>query len=92
MVIGATNRPEMLDKALRRPGRFEKELEVGVPTPKARTAMLEQNMLPLSHSVSKEAIQRVAETLHGFVAADIYGLAQAAAMQVMTRCAASGAS
>ena len=58
---------------------------MGVPTPKARVAMLEQNMLPLSNNVSKEAIKSIAETLHGFVAADIYGLAQAAAMRVMTR-------
>lgn len=85
VVIGATNRPERMDRSLRRPGRFEKELEVGVPTPKARVAMLEQNMLPLSNNVSKEAIKSIAETLHGFVAADIYGLAQAAAMRVMTR-------
>jgi hypothetical protein len=58
-----------------------------VPTPTARIAMLEQNMKPLSHNVTKEGMKRIAETLHGFVAADIYGLAQAAAMRVMTRCA-----
>lgn len=85
-MIGATNRPEMLDRALRRPGRFEKEMEVGVPTPAARTAMLEQNMHPLSHNVTKEGMKRIAGTLHGFVAADIYGLAQAGAMRVMSRC------
>lgn len=88
-MIGATNRPEMLDRALRRPGRFDAELEIGVPTPTARVAMLEQNMRSLSHNVTKEGMKRIAETLHGFVAADIYGLAQAAAMRVMARCAAA---
>lgn len=40
VVVAATNRPEALDPALRRPGRFDRELEVGVPTPAQRAAIL----------------------------------------------------
>lgn len=86
MVIGATTNLDSIDKIIRRPGRFEQELEVSVPTPKARVAMLEYHLSTISHNLSKEAIKRIGESLHGFVAADIYGLAHAGAMRVMCRC------
>ena len=50
VVVAATNRPEALDPALRRPGRFDRELEVGVPTPAQRAAILRRAFHHWSHA------------------------------------------
>jgi transitional endoplasmic reticulum ATPase len=84
IVIAATNRPDALDPALRRGGRFDREIEIGVPNRKARLEILKihtRNM-PLTKDVN---IEELADRTYGFVGADLEGLAKEAAMNVIRR-------
>ncbi|MBT3394835.1 CDC48 family AAA ATPase [archaeon] len=84
VVIGATNRPNAIDPALRRPGRFDRELVFGVPDAKGRLEVLKihtRNM-PITKSVDLEELAR---STHGFVGADLESLAKEAAMNVLRR-------
>ncbi|WP_405289931.1 CDC48 family AAA ATPase [Methanobrevibacter sp.] len=84
VVIGATNRPDSLDPALRRPGRFDREIEIGVPDTEERKEVLEihtRNM-PLAEDVD---LDKIAGTTHGFVGADLESLCKEAAMRVVRR-------
>jgi transitional endoplasmic reticulum ATPase len=79
IVIGATNIPEVLDPALRRPGRFDREIEIGVPNTQARLQILKihTRAMPLAPDVN---IQEIAEHSHGFVGADLEALCQEVGM------------
>ncbi len=84
VVIAASNIPNALDPALRRPGRFDRELEIGVPGQEARHEILKihtRNM-PLENDVD---LQDISSVTHGFVGADISALAKEAAMIVLRR-------
>ncbi|WP_049982983.1 AAA family ATPase [Halorubrum sp. BV1] len=84
IVIGATNRVDTLDPALRRGGRFDREIEVGVPGESGRRQILDVHTrrMPLADDVD---LDRIASRTHGFVGADIEGLAQEAAMTALRR-------
>jgi transitional endoplasmic reticulum ATPase len=79
IVIGATNIPEVLDPALRRPGRFDREIEIGVPNTQARLQILRihTRAMPLAADVN---LQEIAEHSHGFVGADLEALGQEVGM------------
>jgi len=79
IVIGATNIPEVLDPALRRPGRFDREIEIGVPNTQARLQILRihTRAMPLAADVD---LQEIAEHSHGFVGADLEALGQEVGM------------
>ncbi|TKJ19323.1 MAG: AAA family ATPase [Promethearchaeota archaeon Loki_b31] len=79
IVIGATNRVNDIDIALRRPGRFDKEIEIGVPDTHGRYEILQIHTrgMPLDDDVD---LRTIAEKTHGFVGADIEALAKEAAM------------
>ncbi len=84
VVIAATNIPNSLDPALRRPGRFDREIEIGVPQKEGRLDILKihtRNM-PLGKNVS---LKKMAEVTYGFVGADLASLAKEAAMIVLRR-------
>ena len=84
VVIGATNRPNAIDEALRRPGRFDREITFGVPSKEGRLEILKihtRNM-PLAKDVNIEALAGIT---HGFVGADLAALAREAAMNVLRR-------
>ncbi|MEM3227573.1 MAG: CDC48 family AAA ATPase [Candidatus Micrarchaeaceae archaeon] len=84
IVIGATNRPNAVDSALRRPGRFDREIEIGVPDRNARKEILQihtRNM-PLTEDVN---IDELANMTHGFTGADLAALAREAAMSSLRR-------
>ncbi|MEK6905429.1 MAG: CDC48 family AAA ATPase, partial [Nanoarchaeota archaeon] len=84
IVIAATNMPQLLDSALRRPGRFDREIEIRVPDRRGRLDILKihtRNM-PLAKNVTLEELARVT---HGFVGADLNSLAKEAAMIVLRR-------
>ena len=83
ITIGATNRPEVLDMALRRPGRFDREIDVGVPGTRARAQMLKHCLRSITHDIPDADIDSFAADMHGFVAADVDALAQEAAMQAL---------
>ena len=83
-VIGTTNRVDAIDPALRRPGRFDREIEIGVPDADGREEVLQIHTrgMPLAEDVD---LERYAENTHGFVGADIENLAKEAAMTAMRR-------
>jgi transitional endoplasmic reticulum ATPase len=84
VVIGATNREEAIDPALRRPGRFDREIEIGVPDRSGRIEILQIHMrgMPISDDVNLESL---ADRMHGFVGADINALCKEAAMRALRR-------
>ncbi len=84
VVIGATNRVDALDPALRRGGRFDREIEVGVPDRDGRKEILQVHTrnMPLSDTVD---INEFADSTHGFVGADLESLAKEAAMNALRR-------
>jgi len=84
IVIGATNRPNALDPALRRPGRFDREIEIGVPDRQGRYEILlvHTRNMPLADNVE---LRKLAEITHGFVGADLAALCREAAMKALRR-------
>jgi transitional endoplasmic reticulum ATPase len=84
VVIGATNRVDAIDAALRRPGRFDREIEIGVPGEPDRIDILKIHSrgMPLSEDVSLEVL---AQQTHGFVGADLAALAREAAIRALRR-------
>ncbi|MDD6285422.1 MAG: CDC48 family AAA ATPase [Methanobacteriaceae archaeon] len=84
VVIGATNRPDAIDEALRRPGRFDREIEIGVPDKDERKEILEVHTrrMPLAEDVN---LDEITEVTHGFVGADLEALCKEAAMRVLRR-------
>ncbi|MHA1819701.1 MAG: CDC48 family AAA ATPase [Promethearchaeota archaeon] len=84
VVIGATNRPNAIDEALRRPGRFDREIEIGVPDKQGRLEILQIHTrgMPLADDVD---LKYYAEKTHGFVGADLAMVAKEAAMKTLRR-------
>ena len=84
VVIGATNRPNALDPALRRPGRFDREIEIGIPGKNARKEILEIHTrgVPLAEDVD---LEKLADMTHGYVGADLAALVKEAAMRALRR-------
>jgi len=84
IVIGATNRPDAIDEALRRPGRFDREVEIGIPAREGRTEILQIHTrgMPLDESVD---LARVADITHGYTGADLEALSRESAMKALRR-------
>ncbi|MGC8556583.1 MAG: AAA family ATPase, partial [Fervidicoccus sp.] len=84
VVIGATNRPDALDPALRRPGRFDREIEIAPPDVKARKEilMVHTRNVPLAEDVD---LDKLAAITHGFTGADLAALVKEAAMNTIRR-------
>jgi transitional endoplasmic reticulum ATPase len=84
VVIAATNRPEAVDPALRRPGRFDREIAIPMPDKKARKEILQVHLrnMPLADDVN---IDELAELTHGYSGADIAALAREAAIRALRR-------
>jgi transitional endoplasmic reticulum ATPase len=84
VVIGATNRPNAIDPALRRPGRFDREIDIGIPDEQGRLDILliHSRGMPLTEDVNLESIAKVT---HGFVGADLEALSKEAAMRSLRR-------
>jgi transitional endoplasmic reticulum ATPase len=84
VVIGATNRINSLDPALRRPGRFDREIEIGVPDRDGRLEILQIHTrgMPLAEDVD---LKKLADVTHGFVGADLEALAKEAAIRALRR-------
>ena len=84
VVIAATNREDAIDPALRRPGRFDREIEIGVPDKNGRSEILGVHLrgMPLADDVD---IEKLAASTQGFVGADLASLAREAAMKCLSR-------
>ncbi|MBM3904171.1 MAG: CDC48 family AAA ATPase [Thaumarchaeota archaeon] len=84
IVLGATNRPDSVDPALRRPGRFDREIEVSVPNVDGRLEILQIHTrgMPIAEDVE---LRRLAAELHGYTGADIKSLCREAALKAIRR-------
>jgi len=84
VVIGATNRPNALDPAIRRPGRFDREIEIGIPDKEGRLEILQIHTrgMPLGDDVD---LVQLASMTHGYVGADLAALAREAAMRALRK-------
>ncbi|MCD6473791.1 MAG: CDC48 family AAA ATPase [Thermoplasmata archaeon] len=84
VVIGATNRINAIDPALRRPGRFDREIEIGIPDKKGRKEILEIHTrgMPLAKDVD---LDKIAEMTHGYSGADLAALCKEAAIRALRR-------
>ncbi|XP_021807884.1 calmodulin-interacting protein 111 isoform X2 [Prunus avium] len=87
LVISATNRLDSIDPALRRTGRLEKEIEIGVPSPNQRLEILNVLVSAMKHSLSDEQVQHLAIATHGFVGADLAALCNEAGFNCLKRSA-----
>ncbi len=85
IVIGATNRPNSLDPALRRPGRFDREIEIKVPNERGRKEIFQIHTRTMPLKDKKELITDFAKITHGFVGADISAVCREAAMSALRR-------
>ena len=84
VVIAATNRPDSIDPALRRPGRFDREVEIGIPDDEGRFDILSIHTrgMPINKKVN---LKQISKTTHGFVGADLEVLSKEAAMRSLRR-------
>jgi transitional endoplasmic reticulum ATPase len=84
IVIGATNRPNALDPALRRPGRFDREIEIGIPDKEGRHEVMQIHTrgMPLAKGVD---LKKITETTYGYTGADLASLSRETAMKALRR-------
>ena len=88
VVVGATNRPNAIDSALRRPGRFDQEVEIGIPDVGAREEILTKQFGKMNSDkceLTKEDITRIASKTHGYVGADLTALCRESVMKAINR-------
>lgn len=88
VVIAATNRPNYVDPALRRPGRFDQEVEIGIPDVDARLDVLQKqfsNMSSERHTLSDADIKIISSKTHGYVGADLSALCRESVMKTIQR-------
>jgi transitional endoplasmic reticulum ATPase len=84
IVIGATNRPDAIDPALRRPGRFDREVEIGMPDRDGRYEIIQIHTrgMPLAESID---LKQISEITHGYTGADLEALSRESAMKALRR-------
>ncbi|XP_074849444.1 ATPase family gene 2 protein homolog A isoform X2 [Carettochelys insculpta] len=85
LVLGATNRPHALDAALRRPGRFDKEIEIGVPNAQDRADILRKLLRKVPHLLATTEVLQLADSTHGYVGADLAALCKEAGLCALRR-------
>ncbi|NWQ63117.1 SPAT5 protein, partial [Neopipo cinnamomea] len=85
VVLGATNRPHALDAALRRPGRFDKEIEIGIPNARDRLDILHKLLRKVPHSLTEAELVQLADSAHGYVGADLAALCKEAGLHALRR-------
>ncbi|XP_061165110.1 ATPase family gene 2 protein homolog A-like [Saccostrea echinata] len=85
VILASTVRPDSLDPALRRPGRLDREIEVGVPTAKERLEILQKLLRDSPHILSEDDKKQIADTTHGYVGADLLYLCQQARINSVKR-------
>ncbi|ETL44148.1 hypothetical protein F441_05697 [Phytophthora nicotianae CJ01A1] len=89
VVLAATNRPNALDPAVRRPGRFDREVEIGIPRANDRLAILRVALRRLPHKLTNSELQELSSSAHGYVGADLSALCKEAALLALHRAFAS---
>ncbi|PIL34827.1 transporter [Ganoderma sinense ZZ0214-1] len=89
VVVATTNRPNAIDPALRRPGRFDREIEIGIPDADARFSILTVLLSKAPHAISEEGLRSVAAKAHGYVGADLSAVVREAGTLAIKRWLAS---
>ncbi|KAI0738851.1 AAA family ATPase [Daedaleopsis nitida] len=92
VVVATTNRPNAIDPALRRPGRFDREIEVGIPDSEARFSILQVLLAKAPHDIPTEGLRSVAAKAHGYVGADLSAVVREAGTLAIKRWLAESAS
>ncbi|OLL22329.1 ATPase family gene 2 protein [Neolecta irregularis DAH-3] len=85
VVVASTNRPNVIDEALRRPGRFDREIEVGIPDVNARHQILKLQLDKMPHTLTLNHISSLAARTHGYTGADLVAICREAAMRCIKR-------
>ncbi|KYQ94362.1 AAA ATPase domain-containing protein [Tieghemostelium lacteum] len=85
IVIGCTNRPDSIDSALRRPGRFDNELEISIPNSQGRLEILQVFLSKIPNTLTENQIQEIASKTHGFVGADLESLCKESTLKAFHR-------
>ncbi|KNC98972.1 AAA family ATPase, CDC48 subfamily [Spizellomyces punctatus DAOM BR117] len=85
VVMGATNRPNSIDEALRRPGRFDREIEIGIPSAEARLEILTTLLRRVPHTLTDSEISQIAASTHGYVGADLAAVCREAGLKTIHR-------
>jgi len=84
-VLAATNSPHTVDPALRRPGRFDREIAIGIPSKTTRRNILQAMLDPVPKSVTLEQVWQISDKCHGFVGADLAALVREAGLKAVRR-------
>ncbi|KAJ7175747.1 AAA family ATPase [Mycena filopes] len=92
VVIGTTNRPNAIDPALRRPGRFDREIEIGIPDADARFAILQVLLSKTPHAIPHAGLLSIASRAHGYVGADLSAVVREAGTIAIKRWLATNSS
>ncbi|KAF9285421.1 spermatogenesis associated protein 5 [Mortierella alpina] len=85
VVMGATNRPNALDEALRRPGRFDREIEIGIPNSHARAEILTALLRKIPNTLTSTQVDHLASISHGYVGADLAAVCREAGLKTINR-------
>jgi AAA family ATPase len=85
VVIGATNRPDAIDSALRRPGRFDREFEIGIPNRDARLDILLKLVKDMKHTLAAADLEEIASQTHGYVGADLAAVCREGGLAALQR-------
>lgn len=85
VVVATTNRPNAIDPALRRPGRFDREFEIGIPSAAARLDILTVLFRGLKHNLTASELEAIAAKTHGYVGADLALVCQEAGLLAIQR-------
>ena len=83
LVLGITSKPDLIDPALRRPGRFDREIEIGVPSALDRRQILVKVLSKVKHSLTELDIHDTADAAHGYVGADLVALCKEASLHAI---------
>jgi len=89
VVVATTNRPNAIDPALRRPGRFDREIEIGIPDASARFAILRVLLARTPHAIPSADLEGIAKRTHGYVGADLSAVVRDAGTRAIKRWLAS---
>ncbi|KAG8763932.1 AAA+-type ATPase [Ceratobasidium sp. 423] len=90
VVVATTNRPNAIDPALRRPGRFDREIEIGIPDASARLEILSILLRNTPHELADQELESLAGRTHGYVGADLSAVVRDAGTRAIKRTLASG--
>ncbi|EUC66654.1 AAA family ATPase [Rhizoctonia solani AG-3 Rhs1AP] len=90
VVVATTNRPNAIDPALRRPGRFDREIEIGIPDASARLQILSVLLRDTPHELTDQELESLAGRTHGYVGADLAAVVRDAGTRAIKRTLASG--